>query len=222
MSAEGFVLAGGRSSRMGRDKALVELAGRPLIAWAVGALKDAGLGAKIAGARGDLGNFAEVIPDREANAGPMAGVCAALAASEAERTVILSVDMPLIPASLIEYLVWDAAMTDRMVTLASVNGFPQTFPAVVRRAALAALEHELGEGRVGCFAGFSKAAASADESVRVIAAEALAQMGQVTHRLGLEPVRWFHNVNSEAELKRAEKWLSSRVRRHGPSEPVIS
>jgi molybdenum cofactor guanylyltransferase len=222
VSAEGFVLAGGRSSRMGRDKALVELAGRPLIEWAVEALKDAGLGAKIAGARSDLGNFAEVIPDREANAGPMAGVCAALAASEAECAVILSVDMPLIPASLIQYLVWDAAMTDRMVTLASVNGFSQTFPAVVRRAALAALEQEHSEGRSGCFAGFCAAAASAGETVRVIAAEALAQTGQVVHPMGLEPVRWFHNANSVAELKRAEKWLSFRVRRDGPSEPVIS
>jgi molybdenum cofactor guanylyltransferase len=222
LSAEGFVLAGGRSSRMGRDKALAELAGRPLIAWAVDALKEAGLGAKIAGARGELGNFAEVIPDREANAGPMAGVCAALAASEAECAVILSVDMPVVPASLIEYLVWDSTMTGRTVTLASANGFPQTFPAVVRREALAVLEQELRGGRSGCFAGFSKAAASAGETVRVIAAEALAQTGQVAHRLGIEPVRWFHNVNSEAELARAEKWLSSRVLQHGSHAPGIS
>ena len=222
MSAEGFVLAGGRSSRMGRDKALVDLAGRPLIVWAVDALKDAGLSARIAGAQSDLGKFAEVIRDREANAGPMAGICAALAVSETERAVILSVDMPLIPASLIEYLVWDSAMTGRMVTLASVNGFPQTFPAVMRRAALTALEQELGEGRSGCFAGFCKAAASARETVRVVAAESLAQVGKVAHPLRLEPARWFHNVNSQTELKRAEKWLSSRVRRDGRWEPVIS
>jgi molybdopterin-guanine dinucleotide biosynthesis protein A len=179
----------------------------------VEALRDAGLSARIAGTQTDLGSFAEVIPDHETNAGPMAGICAALAASEAECAVILSVDMPLIPASLIEYLVWDAAMTGRMVTLASVNGFPQTFPAVVRREALAVLQHELGEGRSGCFAGFCKAAASAEETVRVIAAEELAQTGRVVHPMDLEPVRWFHNVNSEAELDRAEKWLSSRVRR---------
>ena len=207
MSAEGFVLAGGRSSRMGRDKALVELAGRPLIVWVLDVVRGAGLPARIAGARNDLGNFAEMIPDREEDAGPLGGICTALAATEAELAVFLSVDLPLIPAKLIEYLAWDAAMTGCMVTLASVNGYPQTFPAVVRRGALPALENELRNGVAGCFAGFQAAAARAGEPVRVIAAESLEQSGRVEHPLGLSPARWFHNVNSPGELARAEEWL---------------
>ena len=222
-SADGFVLAGGKSSRMGRDKALVELGGRPLIVYALDALRGAGLQPRIAGARSDLSAFAPVIADRDADVGPLAGICAALAASEAERAVFLSVDMPLMPASLIAYLAWDAAVTGRMVTLASVNGFPQTFPAVVRRAALRSLEGELHGGRAGCFAGFRAAAAHASETARVIAAEALAQTGQARDPRGLHAARWFQNVNSPEELGRVEGWLRSRTsRRDGPGASKYS
>jgi molybdopterin-guanine dinucleotide biosynthesis protein A len=211
VTAGGFVLAGGRSSRMGRDKALIGLAGRPLIVHALDVLGKAGLPAKIAGARSNLSAFAPVIADGVADAGPLAGICAALADSDVELAVFLSVDLPLIPASLIQYLLWDAAMTGRMVTLASVNGFPQTFPAVVRREALAALERELRNGKAGCLAGFQAAATGAGEPVRVIAAESLAQTGQVEHPLGLHPARWFQNLNSEVELERVRELLERRI-----------
>lgn len=49
--AVGFVLAGGKSSRMGTDKALLEFRGEPLIARAIGILKAVGLPVCIAGAR---------------------------------------------------------------------------------------------------------------------------------------------------------------------------
>ena len=221
-AAEGFVLAGGKSSRMGRDKALVELGERPLIAWVLESLHEAGLTARIAGARSELAEFAPVIADRESNAGPLAGVCAALAGCDAKLAVFLSVDMPLVPGELIAYLARDAAATGRMVTLASVDEFPQTFPAVVRREALGALEDELRNGSAGCFAGFQTAAARAGEQVRVIRAEELAQAGQIVHPLSMEPGRWFHNVNSPAELERAEQWLRSQVPKSGPGAPALS
>jgi molybdenum cofactor guanylyltransferase len=208
----GFVLAGGQSSRMGRDKALVELAGRPLIAYALEALRDAGLRAQIAGARSELSAFAPVVADREENAGPLSGVCAALAATQADFAVFLSVDLPLIPASLLRYLTWDAAMTGSAVTLASVNGFQQTFPAVVRCDALPVLEEELHDGRASCFAGFQSAAASTGETLRILGAESLAQSGHAAHPLGLAAARWFHNVNAPADLEMAELWLRRVLR----------
>ena len=82
VDAAGFVLAGGQSSRMGSDKALVEFGGRPLIAHAVGILRTAGLSVSIAGARAEirasLESYAPVIPDAEAGRGPLGGICAAL------------------------------------------------------------------------------------------------------------------------------------------------
>jgi molybdopterin-guanine dinucleotide biosynthesis protein A len=194
---------------MGRDKALVELAGRPLIAYAVETLKQAGLSAEIAGARNDLSAFAPVILDETADAGPLSGICSALAVAKVEWAVFLSVDMPLLPASLIRYLVWDASMTGSAITWVSMNGFAETFPAAVRRSALPYLLTELKHGRASCRAGFH--AAAAGESVRVLPVERLVQTGQVSHPLGLPAMRWFHNVNSPRELARAECWLAGVI-----------
>jgi molybdopterin-guanine dinucleotide biosynthesis protein A len=194
---------------MGKDKALVKFAGRPLVEQALAILGQAGLEARIAGAptslsRHSLGGFAPIVEDAEAGRGPLGGICAALGAMTARRAVFLPVDLPLVPAALIGFLTNHAEITGRVVTVPSVNGFAQTFPAVVDREALPALRKELEGGRGGCFAGFQAAAASQGEAVSVVSIELAVQAGQVAHPEGLLAARWFLNVNSPADLHRAE------------------
>jgi molybdopterin-guanine dinucleotide biosynthesis protein A len=209
----GFVLAGGRSSRMGVDKALVQFADRPLVAHAVGLLRAAGIAAAIAGARSQLQDFAPVIEDERPDAGPLSGICAALASTPARWAVFLSVDLPLLPASLLVYLLHHARITGAAVTVPSVNGFAQTFPAVVDRAALPVLREELDAGRGGCFAAFKVAAAARAQAVKVLPVELLVQTGQISHPHCLPAARWFLNVNSQADLERAEA-LATRISQH--------
>lgn len=210
--AAGFVLAGGRSSRMGSEKALVEFDGRPLLAHALAILRDAGLEAAIAGAQTDLSQFAPVVPDAQSGLGPLAGICAALASTWAEHGVFLSVDQPNVPCCLIRYLLLHARTTGRAITLASINGYPQTFPAVVRRGALPVLEHELREGRRGCYSAFSAAAIEAQELVTVLPVESLVQAGHLDDPNGLPAARWFSNLNTPVDLDRAMAYGSARSR----------
>lgn len=207
--AAGFVLAGGLSRRMGRDKALAELGGLPLIEHALRILKREGLSAEIAGAQSALRQFAPVIEDEAAGLGPLGGVCAALAATEARYAVFVSVDMPLLPASLIGYLMRHARVTGAVVTVPSVNGYAQTFPAVVERSALPALEDSLRTGYGGCFAAFETAARSLGGELERLPVELLAQARHVEHPNGLPAAFWFLNVNDPAELERAESLLAS-------------
>lgn len=207
LDAVGFVLAGGQSRRMGRDKALVEFRGEVLIARAVGVLREAGLEVSIAGAHSALETFAPIVRDTQPGLGPLSGICAALRSITARHAVFLSVDMPLLPPGLIEYLLFHACSTGRAVTLGSVAGFPQTFPVVLLGNIMPVLENQLSNGRRGCFAAFKEVADMLGEPLSILPAELLAQSGHVAHPDALRAAQWFQNINSEAELSRAEARL---------------
>jgi molybdenum cofactor guanylyltransferase len=199
---------------MGRDKALLPFAGRPLIARALATLREAGLPAAIAGAdqaaNSALATYAPIVPDPQPGLGPLAGICAALEAASTRFVVILPIDLPLLPTSLVAYMLHHARITGCAVTVPSVNGFAQTFPVVLVRSALPALRAELHSGKLGCFSAFQAAAESFGQPIAVVPVEMLAQSGQIAHPFGLAPVRWFLNVNTPQDLGRAEL-LSSRA-----------
>jgi molybdopterin-guanine dinucleotide biosynthesis protein A len=193
---------------MGRDKAQLAFRGRPLIEHALTILAQAGLPATIAGAppsaRVSLEAFAPIIEDVSPGLGPLSGICAALAASSARYAVFLPIDLPLLPPSLLVFLLRYARITGAAVAVASLSGFAQTFPAVINRAALSALQNELNAGRHGCFAAFQAASRALDHPFRSVAVELLAQCGQVSDLQGRSPVHWFLNLNTPADLRRAE------------------
>lgn len=200
---------------MGVDKALVEFEGRPLIARALGILREAGLAASIAGARSDLRAFAAVIDDPGVDEGPLGGICAAMAVTPAPWAVFVPVDMPLLPASLIALLLDHARITSAAVTAPAVSGFTQTFPAVLNRDVLPVLQRELEGGRGGCFAAFNMAAEALGQQVNAIAAEVLVQTGQVKHPEGLPASCWFFNLNCAADVQQAHGYRRGLKARPG-------
>ncbi|MGD1062918.1 MAG: molybdenum cofactor guanylyltransferase [Terracidiphilus sp.] len=206
--AVGFVLAGGQSSRMGRDKALLEFAGRPLVAHALELFQEAGITAMIAGATSpalkSLPIITLLIEDASPGLGPLSGICTALSIISTRYAVFLPVDLPLLPPSLIVFLLRHARITGSVVTVPSISGFAQTFPAVLDRAALPALQNELDSQRYGCFSAFQAASAAVGQSVSSVAVELLAQAGEVSDPLGLPPIHWFLNLNTPEDLARAE------------------
>ncbi len=211
LTVSAYVLAGGQSRRMGQDKALLTLAGHPLIAHALSALRAAGLSPVIAGARSDLSRFASVIPDPNSDLGPLSGICAALESSSARSAVFLPVDLPLLPSSLITYLVYHAQITSAAVTLPSIRGVANTFPAVLDRSLLPALKSELAAGRRACLAAFHAAARALGQPISVIPVELLTQSGHVAHPRSLPAAAWFLNVNTPADLGRVDRHFPSQI-----------
>ncbi len=205
MDAVGIVLAGGRSSRMGMDKALVEFEGRPLIGHALALLRGAGLSVAIAGARPDLAGRAPVVDDLGSSRGPLGGICGAMQVTLVTWFVFIPVDLPLLPPELIVTMLEKAQTTGDIVMLASAGGFVQTFPAVLNRSVLPAIQAELEAGRGGCFAAFHAAASAQEKRVCVLEAEHLVQTGQLKHPDGLPLAHWFFNINSAGDLRRAQQ-----------------
>src|ERR1700688_130308 len=121
-NARGYVLAGGASSRFGRDKALVRFGAIPLLQEIVQLAQTCTSEvAVVAGAQKyvDLGGEFEIIEDRWPGEGPLGGIITALqhtAATNrsAEWNLMLSCDMPFLTAELLVFLV--AAASTRSAT----------------------------------------------------------------------------------------------------------
>lgn len=98
----GVVLAGGRSRRMGRDKALLDWQGRSMLERQIALLHQAGVDAvKVSGERPEHAGVADMIP----RAGPLAGLAAVAATVIGDADVlVIPVDMPLLQAALLRRL----------------------------------------------------------------------------------------------------------------------
>lgn len=104
MNLSAVVLAGGKSSRMGRDKARLEIGGQPLLARQIQHLRSMGTGEIFISSRAgeNYGEFGcPVLRDRFTAAGPLAGIERALAEASFSRLLVVAVDMPnLTPGTL--------------------------------------------------------------------------------------------------------------------------
>lgn len=102
---EAFVLSGGKSSRMGRDKGMVLLHGKPMILYILEAVQGAGIKVNIIANDLKYRSFGfPVYADVVMEKGPLGGLLSALRNSEAEVILLLSCDMPLISTEAIKQL----------------------------------------------------------------------------------------------------------------------
>jgi len=147
LPVHGFVLAGGKSSRMGQDKALLRFLGRPLVAIAVETLRAVCAEVGISGNRDDLAGWAPVLHESRADAGPAAGIEAALAATRLDWVLMLPVDIPLMSTELLRK--WIEAMQKNAAARASYmqsDGIAHPALCLVHRECLPVVRAELDAG----------------------------------------------------------------------------
>src|SRR5690242_19771847 len=116
MDASGFILAGGRSSRMGTDKSLLRFGNSTLIESAVDRLRRVTTEVAIVSPRNDLVRYAPVIHDIYPDRGPLGGIHAALASSGHELNLMLAVDMPFVDPELLRRVLAVADESQTTVT----------------------------------------------------------------------------------------------------------
>ena len=105
MEVTGIILAGGKSSRMGTDKGLQELCGKPLISYTIEVLSELCstiLISTSSDAYQSLGYT--TIADEIPGIGPMGGIYSALKQSKTEKNLVLSCDLPFTSMELLSYI----------------------------------------------------------------------------------------------------------------------
>jgi molybdenum cofactor guanylyltransferase len=189
-----FVLAGGKSSRMGADKALLELAGQTLLQRTLELGRAVSEDVRIVGAHEKFGEFAPVVEDKYPNRGPLGGIHAALASTSSEFNLVVAVDLPFLEKRFLQHLVAEALASDAVVTLARGGGL-QPLCAVYRREFAVLAEQALAAGRNKIDTLF------AQTSVRIMEEDELA-------RFAFSPAM-FDNLNTQEEWERARQRLQA-------------
>ena len=105
MQITGIILAGGQSTRMGTDKALIQINGKTLLENAIDICKPNCQTIIISSNNTGHELFGyEIIPDEIKNCGPLGGIYSCLKKSETEWNFILSVDAAFVTADFVQFL----------------------------------------------------------------------------------------------------------------------
>ncbi len=149
----GIILAGGRSQRMGTDKALLPLPGNPsesFLVYLVSTLTP--LCAEVLVVARDQAQFAGValpdtpmVFDQKPGGGPLMGLYSGLSAMHSSAALVVAVDMPFVQPALLMFLL-DCYQRDTLV-VPVVENVPQVLLALYPRSILPLIETLLEQGK---------------------------------------------------------------------------
>ncbi len=146
-----FILAGGKSTRMGTDKAFVDYKGRTLLARALDLARSITPDVHIVGDPEKFAPFAPVVEDIFRDCGPLGGIHAALRGSSNELSLMLAVDTPFISWAFVQYLISQAQGAPEAAAVVARDGAGwQPLCAIYRREFAGAAESALlaGQNRI--------------------------------------------------------------------------
>lgn len=185
-----FVLAGGKSSRMGSDKAFLQL-GEETLLFRTLRIAGAVVGeVRIVGEAKKFAAFGQVVEDVYRDRGPLGGIHAALASSATQWNLMLAVDLPFVGPEFLRYLLLRARESGATVTVPRAGGGLQPLCAVYHRKFAEVAEQSLRAGKNKIDVLFTKVV------TRVIEEDELARAGF--------SVEMFRNLNTPEELEEAK------------------
>jgi molybdopterin-guanine dinucleotide biosynthesis protein A len=188
------VLAGGRGSRIGRDKAFIRLSGRPLIEHI--ASKAAGVFEKVIISGPESLNkmgFAAV-PDQHAGAGPIAGILSGLTVSQTPWIMVLPCDSPFVPEKFMRGMA--ALINDHEVVVPRAGGHYEPLHSLYSRELIPRFKHSISRGESKIISLYEKAR--------------LLEVGPEIYGPWDPEEMAFFNINTEDDFRRAEEYLGRR------------
>lgn len=150
-SINGLVLAGGKSRRMGSDKAALKSGGETQLERAVKLLQRHVDDVYVSTAADQSDdpvrrNFQQIV-DRYENMGPVAGILSAFDTSPGNGWLVLACDLPNIDDSTIRFLIENASASDPFTAFRSVNDdLPEPLCAIYRPASRPLIDQFVADG----------------------------------------------------------------------------
>ncbi len=186
-----FVLAGGKSTRMGTDKAFVKLNGRTLLSRMLDLARSVAADVRIVGDPAKFSQFAPVVEDIFPGCGPLGGIHAALRSSQTDMNLIVAVDVPFLSSKLLEFLIAKSRASLAAVTVVRTSEGWQPLCAAYRREFADLAEKSLQAGNHRIDALFASATTMVIDELEL-----------KTCGLGAE---LFRNLNTPEELNAVSK-----------------
>jgi molybdopterin-guanine dinucleotide biosynthesis protein A len=206
VSVVGFVVAGGRSLRMGRDKALLPWGETDLLEHALARLRLVTDDVRILSGPSPRygGRGVPEVVDRIADAGPVAGLVAGLEESGGRPGLFVAVDLPFVPVPLLDRLAGLAESWDAVVPLSARGAEPLC--AAYAPSCLEPIRRRVAAGEMRMTSFWPE--------VRVL------ELGPSDLTAFGDPEEFFRNVNTPADLRDASSAASNatRVGRRGIRE----
>lgn len=138
------IMAGGQSSRMGRNKAFVEVGGIPIIERIIRRVVD--LGSELLLVTATPADYAhlpvQLVDDLYPGKGPLGGIYTALTRATSDYVLVVSCDQPFLNSEFLRYLISLRAGFDVIVPL-SRDGYPQSMQAIYGKACLEPIRERL-------------------------------------------------------------------------------
>ena len=194
-----FILAGGKSSRMGQDKSSLQLGGETLLKHCLKIASQAAESVRIVGDRPEFEKFATTVEDVHRDCGPLGGIHAALAHSQCKWNLMLAVDLPFVEAGFLKYLTIQARESGAMVTIPRAGGGWQPLCAIYRQDFVSVAEKALQSGNNKIDPLFREIDMRIVEKKEILEA-------------GFSP-RMFCNVNTPAEWEEAVSHYRQQIAR---------
>jgi molybdopterin-guanine dinucleotide biosynthesis protein A len=147
----GIILAGGKSSRFGSDKALFEFNGKRLVEYSIEKL--APLCENLLLSTNQPEKFAftglQTVKDNYPGCGPVGGIHACLLQSDTEHNLVIGCDLPWLETSLFQFILQKSP--GYQVVMPVHNGFRETMASYFHKSCTEILEKALQEKRYKIF-----------------------------------------------------------------------
>lgn len=193
LQIQAFILAGGKSSRMGSEKGLMQLSGKPFVTHLINTLKIITPNICILANNNIYKQFGlPVIEDIVKLRGPLGGIHAALTYSEMPINLFVSCDIPRVSAELLQFLISRYHNTKALVV--SHHGITEPLCGIYSANCLPPIKKLIDNNEL-----------SVHGALNILNADILEISNESFYKKNL-----LQNINTPDELKKAEEELSCK------------